>query len=150
MSKIFRELLNDIREFENTPEGQGYDFRLDLADIIYRHLTDRGWTQKRLADATGMKAPQLTRIMHALSNCTFDTAGKILFALGAKGKLIEVGHPASTHSRPDAAKGTTLTLRIEETANVQGEINQFATPTVANLQSGTGGSTAGENRSKVA
>jgi transcriptional regulator with XRE-family HTH domain len=90
MKEIFRELLNDIEDFDQTPEGYGYNLRLDLADIIYRHLAKMGWTQKKLAEAAGMKSPLLTRILHSTSNCTFETAGRVLFALKAPATLTEV------------------------------------------------------------
>jgi plasmid maintenance system antidote protein VapI len=84
------DLLKDLEAFESTPESRGYDLRLDLAQIVLRHLKEKGWTQKALADAAGMKAPFLTRIIHAAQNCTFDVAGRLLFALGIRAKLLEV------------------------------------------------------------
>ena len=89
MKKIFRDLLKDLEEFDRTPEGWSCDLRLDLADIIIRHLAEKSWTQAKLAEAAGMKQPALTRILHSDANCTFETAGRVLFALGVKGKLVE-------------------------------------------------------------
>jgi plasmid maintenance system antidote protein VapI len=88
MSTI-RDLLNDLAEFEESPDSAGYDLRLDLADIILRHLDGKDWTQRRLAEAAGMKPPFITRVTHAAQNCTFDVAGRLLFALGVKARLIE-------------------------------------------------------------
>ena len=82
-----RGLLKELESFNTTPESAGYDLRLDLSTIIHMHLARKGWTQSKLAAACGMKAPLLTRIMHGASNCTFETAGRILFALGVQPKL---------------------------------------------------------------
>lgn len=89
MSTI-QDILNDLKEFENSPENAGYDLRLDLADIIVRHLDGQKWTQARLAKAAGMKDAYLTRVIHSAQNCTFDVAGRILHALGVQVRLMEV------------------------------------------------------------
>lgn len=83
-----RDLLSDLDAFERDPASAGYDLRLDLAEIILRHLDGKNWTQKKLAEAAGMKSPFITRITHAAQNCTFDVAGRLLFALGIKAKLV--------------------------------------------------------------
>jgi AraC-like DNA-binding protein len=83
----FFETLNDA---DNSPEGRGYELRLDLADIVLRHLDDKRWTQNRLANAAGIKPSYLTRVIHSNTNCTFDTAGRILHALDVRAKLVEV------------------------------------------------------------
>lgn len=84
-----RELLDDLSQFESTPEAVGYELRLDLADIVLRRLRELGWTQAQLADAAHMQSPFVTRIVHSAQNCTFDVAGRLLHALGAKAKLVE-------------------------------------------------------------
>jgi ribosome-binding protein aMBF1 (putative translation factor) len=84
-----RDLLNDLDEFDNTPEGRGYDLRLDLSSIIVRQLAAKGWTQKKLADEVGVKESFITRLIHSSANCTFDTAGRVLFALGVRAELKE-------------------------------------------------------------
>ena len=84
-----RDLLRDLEDFDRDPASAGYDLRLDLADIVLRHLDGKRWTQKKLADAAGMKSPFITRITHAAQNCTFDVAGRLLFALGVKARLEE-------------------------------------------------------------
>ena len=103
----FQELLNEFKAIEESPLSTGFDLRLDLSEIIHRHLGENGLTQKALADAVGMKEPQLSRILHAASNCTFETAGRILFALGIKVKLVEhssPSHASGIPSRASAAK----------------------------------------------
>lgn len=84
-----RELLDNLSHFERQPESAGFDLRWDLAEMILRELARKGWTQKQLADAAGMKESFITRIVHGASNCTFEVAGRILFALQVKAKLIE-------------------------------------------------------------
>jgi hypothetical protein len=98
-----KDLLKILEEYEKTPDSRGYDLRLDLADIVLRHLRDKGWTQKALADAAGMKAPFLTRIIHAAQNCTFDVAGRLLFALGVRAKLMELAPSAEPTEGVEAA-----------------------------------------------
>jgi len=81
---------NALSKFYETPESVGYHFRLNLASIITDYLGDKDWTQKQLADAAGMKESQVSRIVHAESNCTFDTAGRVLFALGLRAGDVEL------------------------------------------------------------
>jgi plasmid maintenance system antidote protein VapI len=83
------EFLKDLEAFESTPEARGYDLRLDLADIVLRHLGRRNVSQRQLARAIGVPPSYLTKIIHSAQNCTFEAAGKIFYALGIKGKLIE-------------------------------------------------------------
>jgi plasmid maintenance system antidote protein VapI len=89
-----RDWLDEMEKFDNTAEGRGYDLRLDLADIILQHLAEKKWTQASLARAAGMKPSFLTRIIHGSQNFTADVAGRILFALGAKAKLMEIHEDA--------------------------------------------------------
>lgn len=111
----FQGILDDLREFEASPESRGFDLRLDLADIILRHLDGKRWTQKRLAEAAGMKPSFLTRVIHASNNCTFDVAGRILFALGVQAKLIETQQDDAEAYLPISAETTdTSTLQIQD------------------------------------
>ena len=87
-----RNLLKQIEEFENTEEGYGYSLRLDLSEIILRHLNTIDMTQANLAEKAKTSQKMVTHIVHAASNCTFETAARLLFALGVKAKLVEV-HP---------------------------------------------------------
>jgi plasmid maintenance system antidote protein VapI len=98
----FHDLMTDLESFDQSPDGRGFDLRLDLADIILRHLNKNGITQKKLAELAGMKEPMITRLIHAATNCTFDSAGRILFALGIKGRLVEL--QASAGGMPMARK----------------------------------------------
>ena len=84
-----KDLLDILNEFKNTPESRGIDLRLDFADIILKQLDEKGWTQKQLAEKIGKKESFISRIIHAESNCTFETVGCILFALDIKVELQE-------------------------------------------------------------
>ena len=87
--------LKDIEAFQKTPEGAGFGLRNDLAEIIVRQLGERGMTQTDLAQAAGMKPQQLSRVIHSSANCTLDTAGRILHALGISATLRESHRPAA-------------------------------------------------------
>ena len=54
-----------------------------------RGLKNRGWTQKRLAEEVGKKEAQISRLVNADANCTFETASRILFALGIRARIVE-------------------------------------------------------------
>src|ERR1700693_4419125 len=82
------ELLAGLEEFERSPASRGLDLRLDLAQIVLHRLSELGWTQRQLGEAAGTPEQVVTRIVHSSANCTFDTAGRILFALGTKPKLV--------------------------------------------------------------
>jgi hypothetical protein len=122
---VIRDLLGDLERFDQAPESRGHDLRLDLSEIILRHLSKKGWTQKRLAQEAGMKETMLTRIIHAASNCTFDTAGRILFALGIKAKLHEVreasGLPGTASpGYVDAADSTIFQIQVTTHGKTKG------------------------------
>ena len=102
-----QELHKIIDDFDNTPQGCGFSLRLDLSDIIVRKLSGNGVTQQKLAHAAGMKPPQITRLIHASTNCTFDTAGRILHALGIKAKLVEAKEPAIVQTAKAPARSRT-------------------------------------------
>lgn len=82
--------LHDIlANWDADPRSVGLQLRLDLADIIMRHLGLKGWTQKQLAEKAAVPQCHVSRLIHADVNCTFQTAGKVLFALGVKPKLTD-------------------------------------------------------------
>ena len=87
-------LLEALSELENSPANQGIEIRLSLADIVLRRLRELGMTQAELARKAGMKESFVNRIVHANSNCTFEVAGRLLFAVGVKAELV-----------PESAKG---------------------------------------------
>lgn len=77
-----RDLLAILDASKRKPQSAGYRLRLQLADLLLRQLRAKGWTQKQLAKAARMKESFITRVIHAESNCTFDVAGRLLFAAG--------------------------------------------------------------------
>ena len=81
------DFLDILSELEKTPESVGLGLRLDLSQIIHQHLADKKISQKKFATMCGMKPPLLARVMYSNANCTFDTAGRILYAMGVRGKL---------------------------------------------------------------
>ena len=91
MNKITDLIQKEIDKVDSTAEGSSLDLRLDLSSLICKKLAENKWTQKELAHRVGMKESLLNRIIHGASNCTFETAGRILFALGIKGQLVDSG-----------------------------------------------------------
>lgn len=82
------DILGLLTELENNPESVGLSLRLDLATIILKALRERGWNQSALASAAGVKEGFISRLVHSDANCTFETAGRILFALGLRASLV--------------------------------------------------------------
>lgn len=78
-----------LRDFEDSPEGVGYELRLNLSEIVLRNLRSKGWTQRRLADESKKLESYITRVVHSQQNCGLDTVGKILHALGVRASLVE-------------------------------------------------------------
>lgn len=111
MNKNIQSLLDRLHEFENSPQGVGFDLRLDLSDIIVQACMTGGWTHKQIAEKAGMKPSQLSKIVHGSANCTFDVAGRVLFALGLQGKLVTTpmvvrGSTPSPRARNSHPSGT--------------------------------------------
>ncbi len=96
-----RDLLAILDASKRKPQSAGYRLRLQLADLLLRQLRAKGWTQKQLAKAARMKESFITRVIHAESNCTFDVAGRLLFAAGVSAALAE-----ASDSAPDLAAKT--------------------------------------------
>jgi plasmid maintenance system antidote protein VapI len=94
------DILRDLEAFDSKPESTGFDLRLDLSEIILRHLCEHGMTQKEVAARSGMKESFITRLIHSEANCTFDTAGRILHALGIRAKLVVQPQSATAATRP--------------------------------------------------
>lgn len=95
-----RDILSLLDEAQANPQRVGLDLRLDLASIVIQTLAEKGWTQKDLALAAGMKEPAISRIVHSDTNCEFDTAGRILFALGIDAALTVKEKVESTAQTP--------------------------------------------------
>lgn len=80
-----RDRVERAREsFNESPQSIGLRFRLDLSRLVCDALDAKSWTQRDLAREAGMKESFVSRIINADSNCTFDVAGRLLFALGIR------------------------------------------------------------------
>ena len=79
-----------LDEYKKTPDAVGLGLRLDLAQILLRQMNAVGWDNEQLADAAGMREFTVTAILHSDMNLTFETAGRLLHALGIKPALMDV------------------------------------------------------------
>lgn len=87
-------LLDRLKQFDNTAESVSADLRLSFARLVARGLRERGWTQRDLAERANFKESFVSRILHSDSNCTLETAGRLLFALGTRAHFSEAGYVA--------------------------------------------------------
>ena len=83
MSKV----LEVIAEYEQTPESYGLELGLSFSEMVLQRLDELGWTQKRLAEESGMKQAFISRLVHSDANWTRDTAGRMLHALGIRARF---------------------------------------------------------------
>ena len=109
-----QDILTALDEYHQTPESRGMKLRLNLAEIILRHLKENNWTQKELARKTSFKDAFISRLLHSDTNCTFETAGRILFALGIEAKLEEV-RPTHSSAGMDSSGHTQAFSRQDQT-----------------------------------
>lgn len=85
------EELNEIlRRHEDSPAGLGHELRLNLSEIVLTNLKALGWTQRRLAEVANKREAYITRIVHGQQNCSLDTVGEILYAIGIRAELRQV------------------------------------------------------------
>ena len=110
-----QDILKALDQYHQTPESRGMKLRLNLAEIILRHIKENNWTQKELARKTSFKDSFISRLLHSDANCTFETAGRILFALGVEAKLEEVR--ASHSSMAMDSSGHTQTFSRQDHTN---------------------------------
>ena len=94
-----KNLLMLLTEAEQQPSSAGLDLRLALSKLVLAALRRKGWSQKQLADAAGMKQSFVTRVVHADQNCTFEVAGRMLTALGVNATLVS-NEESSRDTRP--------------------------------------------------
>lgn len=134
MDQAFKNILQTLEDFKKTPESRGLDLRLDLAEIIIRNLNVRGWSQRELAAASGMKEPQLSRVIHSNANCTLDTVGRLLFALGTHAKIEEVESSDSFSFRYIDETGQESEFTINSQAYTHGKEIQTSVQTAQDRQ----------------
>ncbi len=106
MSKASRSILSKLGAFNRTQESVGVELRVSLSELLVRTLRIRGWSQRQLAAAADVKEPFVSRILHGNVNCTLDTIGNLLFALGVRAKFEE------TPRILDGIHGTTKTFKL--------------------------------------
>ncbi len=87
MSKACDSLRQSLKDFEATPEGYGQTLRLDFAEILWRALKERGWTQKEFAKKCGWSEKRVSNLAHANRDCGLDAIGKACHVLGIKVEL---------------------------------------------------------------
>lgn len=113
-------LLSDLESFEDSAEGWAYELRLDFADLLISGLRERRWSQTELAEKIDRKQPFVNRLIHADANCTLDTIGRLLHALGLKARLVR-----EAKAGPAIEKSDTTANRVYYTkVNNHGEALQ--------------------------
>ena len=107
-----------LGEFKENPQSVGFLWRLNLSDILLDRMSDQACTQKQLADKAGMKQPFVSRIINSDSNCTFDVAGRLLFALGIReGEVVLAKVPSMDATTKDAdATASVFTFKVGDGA----------------------------------
>ena len=110
-----QDILRVLNEYKRKPESYGLKLRLNLAELVIQQLNSNGWSQRDLAQETGLKEAYISRILHSDANCTFESAGKILFALEIKVALLPESEWTSTddlHGNEIHQEGVTTESRI--------------------------------------
>ena len=80
-------ILDAMREHAQSPEGHALELGLSFSELVLERLDELGWTQKRLAEKSGMKEAFISRLVHSDVNWTRDTAGRLLHALDIRARL---------------------------------------------------------------
>lgn len=80
-----------LSEYKQTPESYGLELRLNLAEIVLAYLKRTGVTQYQLANRAGMDSGRLNQVIQANANCTLDIVGRLVEAMGLKGRLVVDG-----------------------------------------------------------
>ena len=110
-----QDILRVLDEYKRKPESYGMKLRLNLAELVIQQLNSNGWSQRDLAKRIGRKEAYISRILHSDANCTFESAGRILFALGIKVALLPEFEWTSTddlHGNEIDQEGGTAEPRI--------------------------------------
>ncbi len=114
MKTNIRQILDALADYErNDPSSRGMELRLNLAEIILRGLNEKGWSQGDLALKANLKDSYVSRVIHSNANCTFETAGKLLFALGVNAR-IEEQLPQAASTEPLVAQSDEFLVYKEQ------------------------------------
>ena len=111
------ELNKRLREFQDSPGGFGHELRMNVAEIVMRNLKQKPWTQRKFANVAGKAESYITRIVHGQQNCSLDTVGALLHALGVRATIVE--KPASSVASKEGTSDGDETY-IEEEATSEG------------------------------
>jgi len=87
-SQDIRDMLEAYQR--NDPASRGLHLRLMFAQIVIRRMDSEDVTPGALAAAAQTTAHEIEQIIHSDRDCTFDEAGRILFALGTTAAIVEV------------------------------------------------------------
>jgi len=131
MSHAVHDILRALAEYEDTAASVGLELRVSLTETILRHLRRKDWSQRELAARTNLKEPYISRILHSNANCTLDTAGKFLHALGIRARFQEVPQTAGDvvyYDSSDAVNAVFKLVAVQEEIDGQ-ELSQETTST---------------------
>ena len=123
MSDVLNRVKNRFEEFKKSPVGFGTKLRLDFAQIIWGNLERKNWSQRRLAKEVRLPDSVISNLIHGNKNCTLDTVGKVIHALGTEATLQE--RAPSAESSLDAtlwfhgASGEPVLFSIKEETSVK-------------------------------
>lgn len=123
MSEVRERLRKRLETFEASPAGYGAKLRLDFAEIIWRNLELKPWSQRQLAAKARLADSVVSNLIHGNKNCTLDTVGKVIHALGTEAALLET--PPSAKSLPDGTflfhggTGDAVPFSIKDYTSVQ-------------------------------
>ncbi|WNJ20199.1 helix-turn-helix transcriptional regulator [Pontibacter sp. G13] len=76
-SEVFKKLLAEAK-----PESKVFVRKnIDLVEMVFHILEEKGWTQKDLAERLGKTEPEVSRMLTGLHNFTLRTLAKLEVAL---------------------------------------------------------------------
>lgn len=142
MSKVLDQLEKFLEEFDESPQGYGTQLRLDFAEIIWCSLVRKKWSQRRLSERSGFADSVISNLVHGNKNCTLDTVGRVLHALGTRAKLREDARqdewalgPEFTFHRTDGTSFNFSNDNIKELADGKTAEIRFKTESTASSAS---------------
>jgi len=123
MNSRIQSLRDSLEAYRRTsPESVGLDLRLDFSGIIIRNLRKKGWSQRDLALKAGYKESFISRLLHSNANCTFETAGNVLFALGLRAGLEERAESVQGSICTELASALPLSVYLEDSTYAEESI----------------------------
>ena|ERR1035437_177788 len=103
MGRPRSDLLTELEEYKDSIDGMEYSLRLDLVDSILEYMRDKNIPQSKFAEAMGKKPPQLSRIMHAVDNCTLRTVAEVFHVLGIRPQITKRSSEYQSTTRAESA-----------------------------------------------